>query len=364
MIMLDRLHYINLKHTVATILLLLMGSIIYSSCKKDTVEPGGSSQDTTALAEMTPYALMHPPFFPEMQLIPDDNKMYLERVQLGRMLFFDNRLSNNEESCNTCHKQEYGFSVPGTSAFDKGLTSLPLINLGWYKIFMWNGRIIGSLEDVMESEINNRFKTDMAKINAISEYTTMFKKYYGVNVIDDKIMAKALAQYMRALISGNTKYELFVRGTASLNAFEEDGRKTFFSEKGDCFHCHVAVIATDNALHNNGLDTLYTKEIDKGYYNVTKNEADLGKFRTPNLRNVALRTDYMHDGRFKSLMEVIDFYDHGVHKVSNVDPIMLKPAKANGLNLTKIEKENLIDFLKTFTDPVMISDTMFTNPFK
>jgi len=345
--------------------LLLLFSTAYFSCKKDTVTPGGDGGgDDTTLAEMTPFQLMHPPFFPEMAPIPEDNQMYKERVLLGRMLFFDTRLSNNGESCNTCHKQEYGFSSTGTSAFDKGLTSLPLINMAWYKVFMWNGRIMGSLEDVMESEINNRFKTDMAKINAIEEYRTQFRKYYGVSVIDDKVMAKALAQFMRALVSGNTKYEKSVLGAVALSNTEEAGRKLFFSEKGDCFHCHVAVITTDNTFHNNGLDSLYAKEIDKGYYNVTGNNADLGKFRTPNLRNVALRTDYMHDGRFKSLLEVINFYDHGVHKVSNVDPIMLKPGKENGLRLSEEEKQQLIAFLNTFTDPVMISDTLFKNPFQ
>ena len=347
-----------------TAMLFIFSGTVYTSCQKDTVEPADDDEivyDTTAL---TPYELVHPPYYPDISPIPAGNSMYLERVQLGRMLFFDERLSNNGESCNTCHKQEYGFSVNGTSAFDKGLTSLPLINLAWYKVFMWNGRIIGSLEDVMESEINNRFNTDMAKINAIEDYKVQFKKYYGVNTIDDKIMAKALAQFMRALTSSNTKHEKNVLGAQALTYNEEEGRKIFFSEKGDCFHCHVAVITTDNTFHNNGLDSLYAKEIDKGYYNVTGKESDLGKFRTPNLRNVALRTDYMHDGRFKTLLEVINFYDHGVHKVSNVDPVMLKPAKENGLQLKEFEKQQLIAFLNTFTDPVMIADTMFKNPFK
>ncbi len=339
--------------------------ILYASCKKDTITPsdGGGGGDDTAMVEMTPFQIPVPAFYPEMQPVPADNKMYLERVLLGRMLFFDSRLSNNGESCNTCHKSEYGFSVNGTSAFDKGLTALPLINLAWYKVFMWNGRIIGTLEDVMESEINNRFKTDIAKINTIAEYRDQFKKYYGVSVIDDKVMAKALAQYMRALVSKNTKYEKSVLGFEKLTTEEEEGRKIFFTEKGDCFHCHVAVITTDNTFHNNGLDSLYAKEIDKGYYNVTHNESDLGKFRTPNLRNVALRTNYMHDGRFTSLLEVVNFYDHGVHKVSNVDPIMLKPAKINGLHLTELEKQQLIAFLKTLTDATMIADTLFTDPF-
>ena len=355
---------INRNKYIIAGLFFLMLSFVYTSCKKDTVEPGDDGDDNdTTLAEMTPYQIPYPAHYPEIAPIPEDNKMYVERIQLGRMLFYDNRLSNNGESCNTCHLQEYGFSSPGTSSFDHGLTSLPLINLAWYKIFMWNGRTIGSLEDVMESEINNRFKTDMAKINAIDEYKTLFRKYYGVSTIDDKVMAKALAQFMRALVSKNTKYERRILGMQQLTPDEEAGLTIFTTEKGDCFHCHVQVITTDNSFHNNGLDSLYAKDLDKGYYNVTGNNSDLGKFRTPNLRNVALRTDYMHDGRFKTLLEVINFYDHGVHKVSNVDPVMLKPGKENGLNLTEKEKQQLIAFLNTLTDPVMTSDTLFTNPF-
>lgn len=347
----------------AIVLMLIMLTITIAACRKEQVNPPGNGNTDTGMVDMTPYKLLYPAHFPEPYPIPEGNEMYAERVYLGKMLFFDNRLSNNGESCNTCHQPQYGFSIPGVSAFDKGLTSLPLINLAWYKNFMWSGRIVGGLEDVMGFELRDRFNTDIAKINAIEEYRTMFKKFYGVNEITAEFLAKPLAQYMRALISRNTKYERNVLGVEQLTLQEENGMRIFFSEKGDCFHCHVAVIATDNALHNNGLDSLYAKEIDKGYYNVTKNVNDLGKFRTPNLRNVALRTDYMHDGRFKTLEEVVDFYDHGVHKVANVDPIMLKPGKENGLNLTAIEKKELVAFLKTLTDNVMIADTMYSNPF-
>lgn len=347
------------------ILLAALAVLSVSSCRKDPVTPPGDDGNDTGsgMVAMTPYELVYPAHFPEPYAIPEDNKMYLERIQLGKRLFFDTRLSNNGESCNTCHLQDKGFSMDGTSAFDKGLTSLPLINLAWYKNFMWSGRIVGSLEDVMGFELRDRFKTDINKINAIEEYRKMFKDFYGVNEITIDVMTKPLAQYMRALVSKNTRYERSVLGFEQLTTMEQAGMNIFFTEKGDCFHCHVAVIATDNMLHNNGLDTFYNKEIDKGYYNVTKNPDDLGKFRTPNLRNVALRNDFMHDGRFKTLEEVVEFYDHGVHKVANVDPVMLKPAKINGLHLTDAEKKQLVAFLKTLTDPVMITDTLFKNPF-
>ena len=137
---------------------------------------------------------------------------------------------------------------------------------------------------------------------------------------------------------------------------------SFFSEKGDCYHCHVNPVLTDNLLHNIGLDSLYTKEMDKGLFNVTHDNKDLGKFRTPNLRNVGLRKRYMHDGRFRTLEEVIEFYNSGVRKVANLDPIMTKAGKENGLQLSELEKHQLVAFLQTFTDATFTSDTSLSNP--
>lgn len=342
-------------------MLLAAATILGVSCKHDPQPPSIVNTDT-GLAAMTPYVWFNPPFFPQAE-IPADNQLFKERIALGKELYFDIRMSNNGESCNTCHLQDHGFSMPGVSAFDKGLTALPLENLAWYKNFMWAGRITGTLEDVMYAEVTKRFNTDLAKINAISEYRTDFKKYYGINEIGAKDLAKALAQYMRVLVSKDTKYEKNVLGVAKLTADEQAGRTIFFTERGDCFHCHVAILATDNMMHNNGLDSVYAKDIDKGYYNVTGDPKDLGKFRTPNLRNVALKTDFMHDGRFKSLEEVVNFYDHQVHiGVSNIDPIMVKPGKEDGLNLTEIEKQQLIAFLKTLTDSVMLNSADFKAP--
>lgn len=350
-----------MRHSTKIILLLaslLVITVVYTSCRKDMVHP----EYLVTESEMTPYRIIYPPHFPEVQPIPEDNKMYLERVQLGKQLFFDSRLSHNGESCNTCHKPEYGFSLPGTSVFDKGLTILPLENLAWYKRFMWNGRLNGSVEGVMESELTVRFNTDIQALNSIKSYQEQFRKYYGATTITKELVAKALAQYMRALVSNDSKYDKFLRGEAILTYDEQQGMNMFFTEKADCFHCHVIVVFTDYQLHNNGLDSAYAKEIDKGFYNISGNTDDLGMFRTPNLRNVALRTEYMHDGRFKTLEEVIEFYDHQVNLVSNVDPIMAKPAKSNGLQLTPIEKQQLIAFLHTLTDSTMITDPLFQEP--
>lgn len=347
---------------VKYILLVIVGlMIVETSCKHDPQYAIDVNTDT-GLVAMTPYTWVNPPHFPYAE-IPADNQLYKERIALGKKLYFDTRLSNNGESCNTCHLQNHGFSMPGTSAFDNGLTALPLVNLAWYKNFMWSGRIVGTLEDVMHAEVTKRFNTDIPKINAIAEYRTMFKQYYGVDNITPQDLSKALAQYMRVLVSRDTKYEKNFLGVQPLTKNEQAGRDIFFSEKGDCFHCHVAILTSDNMMHNNGLDSLYAKTIDKGFYNVTGDPKDLGKFRTPNLRNVALKTDFMHDGRFKTLEEVINFYDHQVHiGVSNIDPVMVKPGKEDGLNLNEQEKMQLLAFLKTLTDSVMINSPDFKAP--
>lgn len=329
------------------------------SCKKPTDNSGGGNTGCQQV-EMTPYNWTNPARFPVAD-IPADNVMYVERISLGKKLFYDTRLSNNGESCETCHKQSMGFSATGVSDFDKGLQKMPLVNLAWYKNFMWSGRIVGTLEDVMYAELTKRFSTDFAKINAIQEYKDLFCKYYGTDNITAELMAKPLAQFMRVLVSKNNKYDRYLLGLENFTYTEQQGANIFFTEKGDCFHCHVQVLATDNSFHNNGIDSLYAKDIDKGRFNFTGNNADLGVFRTPNLRNVALRTEFMHDGRFKTLEEVVEFYDHQVHiGVKNIDPIMVKPAKLNGgLHLTTLEKQQLVAFLKTFTDDDFINNKDF-----
>lgn len=350
----------NTKKIILFVFAGLLVSSIYSSCKKDD-DTQPTDDGLPGMVEMTPYNLVTPAFFPSL-VVPDDNQLYLERIQLGKQLFFDTRLSNNGESCNTCHEPEYGFSAPGVSAFDKGLTKLPLINLAWYKNFMWAGRLKGPLENIMMSELNNRFATDVDKINGIQEYREKFSMYYGVSSISKEVMAKALAQYMRVLVSRDTKYDRYIKGLTKLTHNETEGMKIFTGEKGDCFHCHVGTVLTSDELRNNGLDSIYNKEIDKGYFIVTGDSSDLGKFRVPNLRNVALRTDFMHDGRFKTLEEVVAFYDTGVHMVRNIDPLMTNNNIDGKLGLSPLERQQLVAFLHTLTDSTMINDPLFKAP--
>lgn len=350
----------HLQKAISITFCIALLSLSYTSCVKDDDIP---DPPQVQMVEMTPYKIKYPPFFPPIK-VPDGNEMFEERVLLGKQLFFDTRLSNNGASCNTCHLPEYGFSNKGTSAFDNGLTSLSLINLAWSRKFMWAGRITGTLEDVMISELENRFNTDVSKINSDASYKEQFGKYYGVSEVTKEVIAKALAQYIRALVSSDTKLDKWRRGEATLTTDEITGMALFIGEGGDCQHCHADPFFTIDELKNNGLDTFYNKNIDNGNYNITGDPADRGKFKVPNLRNVALRTNYMHDGRFTSLEEVIDFYVSGVHFVDNVDPVMTKmESRPNGrLKLTTKQQQQLIAFLKTLTDSAMINNPLFQAP--
>jgi cytochrome c peroxidase len=321
----------------------------FFSCKKST--------DDSGVVKLTPYKILQPAHFPDL-VIPVDNQPYVEKIQLGKMLYYDPQLSNDGRYCAQCHQHAYGFTQ--LDLYQNSMPVLPHVNLGWYTNFMWDGSQKGTLEDLMLFEAKDFFKADLNKINNIPKYKTLFKKYFGVDQITYKEISYALAQFTRTIISKNSKYDQYLMGQVNLTYDEEQGRQIFFTEKGDCFHCHTNPLLSDNMMHNTGLDSIYKKDADKGYFNVTKSSLDLGKFRSANLHNVALRSRFMHDGRFTSLEQVIDFYDHGMKKVSNLDPIMTKPAKVNGLKLSDQEKFQLIEFLKTFTDTTFIADTSFT----
>jgi cytochrome c peroxidase len=345
------------KFMLALLMIVLFILSFAFSCKKNTDQNQVTPNDTTL--DLTPDTILTPLYFPQ-PVIPEDNKPAKELVQLGRQLYYDPILSNDGRSCASCHLQNIGFTLPGL--YKNEMPVLPHVNLAWYNNFMWDGSKNGTLEDIMMFEVKEFFATDLVKVNQSSKYKPLFKKYYGVNTITHKELAYALAQFIRSLVSANTKYDLSLKGQYKLSPDEQHGSRIFFTEKGDCFHCHVNPVTTDNLLHNTGLDSIYIKESDKGYYLMSGVSADLGKFRTPNLRNVALRNRFMHDGRFTTLEEVIDFYDHGMHKVNNLDPVMSLPAKKGGLHLTALEKQQLIAFLKTLTDSTFISSPKYGNP--
>lgn len=333
-----------------------------SSCKKDDVdapcEPTGP----------TPYNLTIPFGFPPMA-IPEDNPMTVEGVELGRMLFYDNRLSgNNTQSCATCHFSSSSFS--DSAQFSTGITgaignrnAMAIVNLGYSFAFFWDGRAATLEEQALEPvvnpiEMNAKWPDVLDKLNADTYYRQQFKTAFGVDVIDSLDVAKAIAQFERTMISGNSRFDKYNRGEVVLTDSEFNGFTLFMTEAADCFHCHGTTLTMGFDYENNGLQQ--TME-DLGVGGVTGLSTDIGKFKPPTLRNIELSAPYMHDGRFQTLEEVVEFYNSGVNQSSpNISPLMLKANRPGGsLNLTDQEKADLVAFLKTLTDEQFISNPEF-----
>ena len=285
--------------------------------------------------------------------IPEDNPMTVEGVQLGRMLYYDKILHRDEtNACADCHIQSKSFTA--------GPTVLPHMNFGWYTNFLWNGKVSGTLEEIMLFEVAEFFETDLNKLNADDKYPDLFFEAFGTKVATHELAAKALSQFERTLISGNSKFDRVVyQNTEFFTDEEQHGYELFFTEEGDCFHCHGGVLLTDNLFHNNGLDETFA---DVGYGAITGESVDMGRFKTPTLRNIELTAPYMHDGRYATLEDVIDFYSEGIKFSTTIDPLM-KNVHQGGIQLTPEEKSALVDFLKTFTDTTFINNPNFSNPF-
>ncbi|GAB4251764.1 MAG: cytochrome c peroxidase [Vicingaceae bacterium] len=360
------------------LLLFICGSLLFFSCRKKEgcTDPTANNYSASATIDdgsceygfvynPTPYSLdipdvfkmLIPPFF-----IDPDNPLTNEGVELGRKLFndslidgFSSATKTRKFSCTTCHKSQYAFGSPD---------SVPtLMNLSWSNVFKWEGKIQGTVEDLMDFEVSHFMHTDVNLLNAHPQYKQDFKAAFNVDYISTKEVKYAMAQYFRTLMSGNSKFDKFLLGQASLTPQEASGLNIFMDEtKGDCFHCHGDPnnpLWTDYKLHNNGLDA----NPDSGYAVVTKNPNDIGKFKTPTLRNLVYTAPYMHDGRFQTLDEVIEFYSTGLQYSPTIDPLMKKVGQG-GAQLSAQEKADLKAFLLTLTDSTFLSNPLYQNPFK
>jgi cytochrome c peroxidase len=326
---------------------------LIGSCKKE-------SDDNNDDYNPTPYSVSYPSNFPLMS-IPSNNPLTVEGIELGRRLYYDTKLSVNGpmqgSSCSSCHYQSNSFTVnsPGTAV-------LAHVNLAWANYFLWEGKIQGTLEDIMMFEVDEFFQSDLSAIKSDASYPTLYKSAFGTTEINSQRTAFALAQWFRKLTSANSKFDKFLLHEASLSADELNGFILFNSEKGDCFHCHTIPLMTDNMFHNIGLDSVFTGT-NRGRNNFTGNSLDIGLFKTPTLRNIELTAPYMHDGRFVTLEEVVEHYNSGVKLSATLDPIMTKQGKEFGLLLTQKEKMDLVAFLKTLTDESYIVNSELSSPF-
>jgi len=307
------------------------------------------------------------PGFPAVP-VPSDNPMTAAKVELGRHLFFDRRFSRDSSvSCGSCHKPEHAFSDAGnsTSAGFAGLrttrNSPGLTNVAWNTSLFWEGGVptleIQAISPIINPvEMNMNTDTLILRLMQEQRYGPLFSRAWGDSRITLERVTKSLATFQRTLISGSSPFDRWTRGEAgAISASAQRGADLFFGERGDCFHCHGAFNFTDNRFHNTGLDSV---TIDEGRYRVTNNEADKGKFKTPTLRNIALTSPYMHDGRFFTLEEVVQHYNSGGKPHPNRDPLM-RP-----LGLTSMDVQDIVAFLESLTDYTFTQDPAFQDPWQ
>ncbi|MCS6821609.1 MAG: cytochrome-c peroxidase [Microscillaceae bacterium] len=334
--------------------------------------------------ESTPvFRFETPAHFGNKFQIPADNPITEQGFELGRMLFYDKRLSlTNKVACASCHVQENGFAEPkkvsvGILGRVGKRNSMHLANLLWSEKFFWDGRA-NSLEEqallALESPTEMGIQPIEAakKLQNIPEYPPLFQKAFGTSQITPDLIAKALAQFERMLISANSKYDKIVKREVQPTPRERRAIELFFTHPipeinlrgGNCGDCHGSHLTTLNTFHDNGLDLIYK---DLGLGAVTGLPSDNGKMKTPSLRNVALTAPYMHDGRFQTLREVLDHYNEHIQNSPNLDPLIIAASneiRGTSLKLTEQEKQDIILFLEMLTDYDFIKNKKFSNPFK
>ncbi|MFT7899221.1 cytochrome c peroxidase [Tenacibaculum ascidiaceicola] len=352
-----------IKKSIHFTLLLLL--IISCSSKGEEESVYTPVQTSLEIPELFQQKLIAP-------VIPTNNPLTIEGIALGKKLFFDPILSkDNTQSCASCHDPKNAFT--DDTRFSEGIdgkfgtrNSMPLFNLAWNfdERFMWDGKEL-SIERQAFSPVRNPiemhsdWKNVAKKLQEHAQYPTLFKQAFGASKIDSTLVTKAIAQFERTLISGNSKFDQYLLGKVELTLEEQNGFNVFMDEtRGDCFHCHGSdnnPLWTDNKFHNNGLDETFT---DLGLGAVTGDPNDHGKFRSPSLRNLKFTAPYMHDGRFATLEEVINHYSEGLKLSSTIDPLM-KKASQGGVQLSDKDKADLKAFLLSLSDDDFVNNPKF-----
>jgi|SRR5688572_21694668 len=272
--------------------------------------------------------------------VPEGNPLSVEKVELGRRLFRDRRLSRDRSiACSSCHDPERAFSdgrpVAIGIARQVGRRNAPaLINRGYGRAFFWDGRA-ATLEEQVLQPIQDPKEMDMT-LGEVSE---------RVGLPPHEI-SRALASYVRAILSGNSRFDRFVNGDRRALSPEQQEGLRVFRGKGNCTSCHVGPNFTDERVHNTGIAWRDGSFLDEGRSAVTGQLADRGAFKTPTLREIARTAPYMHDGSRLSLEDVVEYYDRG----GNANPAL--DSELRPLKLTASEKRSLVAFLRALSGTV------------
>lgn len=313
-----------------------------------------------------------PANFPQPIYALDQNRPTAAGVALGKALFYGGILSRDGSiSCAECHNQAYAFTHHQhdvSHGIDNQVgtrNALPIQNLAWASDFFWDGGV-HSLDLVPIAPIENPVEMDekttnvISKLRASARYPSLFKAAFGSDEINGPRFLQALSQFMLTMVSGNSRYDKWVRKEAggTLTDDEQAGLTAF---RAKCSGCHAGELFTDNRFRNNGLFIQGSK--DEGRAHVTELPEDRYTFKVPSLRNVEKTLPYMHDGRFYSLEAVLDHYAENVQRTENLDPLLMQTDKSGqvrlGIALTADEKRQIIAFLKTLTDDQFLRDPRF-----
>jgi len=304
-----------------------------------------------------------PQNWPDPTYTFEGNTLSEAGFELGRKLFFDTRLSrDNSISCGSCHQPFAAFSQfehDVSHGVDNKLgtrNSPALFNLNWHKGYFWDGGVL-HLENQPLNPIQNPVEMDerleniIAKLSPDADYKVRFKEVFGDENINSQRMFKALAQFMGLLISDSAKYDKYMRGEegGTMTVAELSGLSIYRSK---CASCHIEPLFSDYTYRNNGL--IPKSVADSGRARITLDANDMYKFKVPSLRNLKYSSPYMHDGRLRSLEEVLDHYTSGIYITPTLDPLL-----QSGIALSSQEKSDLIAFLNTLNDEAFVKDSRF-----
>lgn len=369
------------------------------ACGEDVDEP----LPTEPVPDLPTYEFSLPPGFPEPR-VPEDNPMSEARIELGRHLFYDKKLSGNEtQACASCHKQALAFTdgeahAEGSTGDLTPRGSMTLANVAYNNTYGWANHLQRTLEkqalgpmfgeDPVELGLAGLEETLVARIAGDPDYPSMFAEAFPgeADPVNLSNIIKAISCWERTLISGRSAFDRFIYDgdTEAMSVSAQRGMRIFLSEVAECFHCHGGFNFSDAvthegkffeeiAFHNNGLYNLDGEGgypvPNRGIFELTSEQTDMGRFKAPTLRNIELTGPYMHDGSYETLEEVIEHYAGGGRLIEEGDRAgdgRDNPNKSifvNGFQLSDRDKSDLLAFLLSLTDDEFITNPAFSNPF-
>jgi cytochrome c peroxidase len=335
----------------------------FAGCLSDSGGSAGGEDAILSDGDYTPEVPTLPPGWPAM-IWPADNPYTPAKAILGRRLFFEGNLSRDGSiSCTWCHAPGHAFTDKHRTDFSTGVggffttrNSPTVVNLAFFNSFMFDGSA-STLEEQATMPLLNPHEMDMTAAEVESRvasdpyYVKLYRQSFGPGPITLGNIARALATYQRTLVSFRSPYDAWMAGDSSaLSASARRGAQIFIDGRGGCARCHTPPLFTDGKFHNIGLET---DVADSGRYHVTNDPQDIGKFKTPTLRNIYHTGPYMHDGRYVSLEEVVRHYNSEFVTRPGADPL-LQP-----LELNDAQVQDLVAFLESLTDETILHSPQF-----